>query len=81
MGRTNQPTIPQLQDAPDFSNQFSVTNGNPFLKQEYNNFVNVNYSSFNISTFKLFSANLNFSNTSNKIVNNVDTVPELFQEV
>ena len=80
MGRTNQPSITQLQDAPDFSNQFSVTNGNPFLKQEYNNFVNVNYSSFNISTFKLFSANLNFSNTSNKIVNNVDTVPELFKK-
>jgi len=80
MGRTNQPSITQLQDAPDFSNQFSVTNGNPFLKQEYNNFVNVNYSSFNISTFKLFSANLNFSNTSNKIVNNVDTVPDLFKK-
>lgn len=80
MGRTNQPSITQLQDAPDFSNQFSVTNGNPFLKQEYNNFVNINYSSFNISTFKLFSANLNFNNTSNKIVNNVDTVPDIFKK-
>lgn len=79
-GRTNQPSINQLQDAPDFSSQFSVTNGNPFLKQEYSNNVNVNYSSFNISTFKLFSANLNFSNTSNKIVNNVDTVPERFKK-
>lgn len=76
MGRTNQPSITQLQDAPDFSNQFTVTNGNPFLKQEYTNFVNLNYSSFNISTFKLFTANLNFSNTSNKIVNDVDTIPE-----
>jgi len=80
MDRTNQPSITQLQDAPDFSNQFSVSNGNPFLKQEYSNFVNVNYSSFNISTFKLFSANLNFSNTSNKIVNNVDTVPDRFKK-
>lgn len=80
MGRTNQPSVTQLQDAPDFSNQFSVTNGNPFLKQEYNNFVNINYSTFNISTFKLFSANLNFNNTSNKIVNNVDTVPERFKK-
>ncbi|MDF2190941.1 TonB-dependent receptor [Paraflavitalea sp. CAU 1676] len=80
MGRTNQPSITQLQDAPDFSNQFSVTNGNPFLKQEYSNYVNLNYSTFNISTFKLFSANLNFSNTSNKIVNNVDTVPDRFKK-
>lgn len=80
MGRTNQPSITQLQDAPDFSNQFSVSNGNPFLKQEYSNNVNINYSTFNISTFKLFSANLNFSNTSNKIVNNVDTIPERFKQ-
>lgn len=80
MGRTNQPSINQLQDAPDFSNQFSVSNGNPFLKQEYSNNVNVNYSTFNVSTFKLFSANLNFSNTSNKIVNNVDTVPEKYKK-
>ncbi len=80
MGRTNQPSITQLQDAPDFTNQFSVTNGNPFLKQEYSNFVNVNYSSFNISTFKLFTANLNFSNTSNKIVNDVDTVPDYLKK-
>jgi len=42
--------------------------------------VNVNYSSFNISTFKLISANINFSNTSNKIVNNVDTIPEKYKE-
>lgn len=80
MGRTNQPSVTQLQDAPDFSNQFSVSNGNPFLKQEYTNFVNINYSTFNISTFKLFSANLNFSNTSNKIVNNVDTVPDRYKK-
>lgn len=80
MGRTNQPSITQLQDAPDFSNQFTVTNGNPFLKQEYTNFVNLNYSSFDITTFRLISANLNFSNTSNKIVNDVDTVPAQFKK-
>jgi hypothetical protein len=80
MGRTNQPSLTQLQDAPDFSSQLQVTNGNPLLKQEYSNYVNVNYSSFNISTFKLISANINFSNTSNKIVNNVDTIPEKYKE-
>jgi hypothetical protein len=80
MGRTNQPNVTQLQDAPDFSSQLQVTNGNPFLKQEYTNFVNINYSTFNVATFRLFSANLNFSNTSNKIVNNVDTIPDRFKE-
>jgi hypothetical protein len=78
MGRTNQPSITQLQDAPDFSNQLQVTNGNPLLKQEYTNFVNVNYSTFNISTFRLFSANVNFNNTSNKIVNNIGALPEKY---
>lgn len=80
MGRTNQPSITQLQDAPDFSSQLQVTNGNPFLKQEYTNNVNLNYSSFNVASFKFFNANLTFNNTSNKIVNNTDTVPEKYKE-
>jgi hypothetical protein len=77
MGRTNQPGITQLQDAPDYSNPLQITNGNPSLKQEYTNFVNLNYSTFNITTFKLLNVNLNFSNTSNKIVTRTtDVVPE-----
>ncbi len=75
MGRTNQPSITQLQDAPDNSNPLQVTNGNPLLKQEYSNNINLNYSTFNVTTFKFLSANINFSNTSNKIVNSIDTVP------
>lgn len=81
MGRTNQPTVTQLQDAPDFSNLLQVTNGNPFLKQEYNNFVNVNYSTFNVANFRFFSANLNFNNTSNKIVNMVENLPDKYKEI
>ncbi|MFT3826298.1 MAG: outer membrane beta-barrel family protein [Chitinophagaceae bacterium] len=75
MGRTNQPSISQLQDAPDNSNPLQISNGNPLLKQEYSNNVNLNYSTFNPATFKYLSANINFSNTSNKIVNSIDTVP------
>lgn len=70
-GRTNQPSITQLQDVPDFSNPQYVVTGNPNLKQEFNNNVNLNFSSFNVATFRFISANLGFNNTMNKIVNSV----------
>ena len=74
-GRTNQPTISQLQDAPDPSNILQVTNGNPSLKQEFANNINVLYNSFNATTFKFLSVNINLNNTQNKIVNSVDSLP------
>ena len=74
-GRTNQPNINQLQDAPDVSNRLQIRNGNPALKQEFTNNVNINYNTFNASTFQYLSVNVGFSNTSNKIVNSVDSVP------
>ena len=70
-GRTNQPSVSQLQDV---SEQISPTLrilGNPALKQEFNNNLNLNYSSFNMATFKFINANLNFSSTQNKIVNSI----------
>ena len=73
-GRTNQPSINQLQDIVDESNPLELVAGNPSLGTEFNNNVNINYSSFNIATFKFFNANLNFGNTSNKIVNSIDTI-------
>ena len=73
-GRTNQPSINQLQDIVDESNPLDLVAGNPSLGQEFNNNLNMNYSSFNIATFKFFNANLNFGNTSNKIVNSIDTI-------
>ena len=73
-GRTNQPTITQLQNVPDVSNPLYIRVGNPELDQEFNHNLNVNYNSFNILTFKYIAANLNFSMTSNKIVNSTDSV-------
>ena len=73
-GRTNQPTIAQLQDAPDVSDPTQVRNGNPNLKQEFTNSLNLNYSSFNSATFKFINANVNFSQTSNNIVNSIDSL-------
>jgi hypothetical protein len=71
-GRTNQPNITQLQDVPDVSNPQYIVTGNPGLKQEFSNNVNVNFSSFNVASFKFISANLGFNNTINKIVNSVE---------
>jgi hypothetical protein len=73
-GRTNQPTVSQLQDVVDPSDPFYVTRGNPNLKQEFTNSFNVNYNTFNVSTFKYLSANLRFENTYNKIVNSISNI-------
>lgn len=72
-GRTNQPSISQLQDVPDVSNPLQIVTGNPSLRQEFTNNMNLNYSSFNMASFKFINANLNFSNTYNKIVNSIET--------
>lgn len=74
-GRTNQPSISQLQDVPDYSNPLQVRTGNPGLKQEFSNSFNLNYNTFNMVSFRYFSANLSYSATSNKIVNSTDQLP------
>lgn len=73
-GRTNQPSVTQLQDVPDVSDPLFIRQGNPGLKQEFNNNIGINYNSFNIATFKYISANIRFDQTSNKIVNSIDTI-------
>lgn len=72
-GRTNQPSISQLQDVPDVSNPLQIVTGNPSLKQEFSNNVNLRYNSFNMASFRFINVNLNFSNTQNKIVNSIET--------
>ncbi|WP_127132698.1 outer membrane beta-barrel family protein [Pseudoflavitalea rhizosphaerae] len=74
-GRTNQPSSSQLQDVPDVSNRLQIRNGNPGLKQEYTNNLSVNFSNFNVQNFQYVNANMQFSNTSNKIVNSIQDVP------
>lgn len=73
-GRTNQPSINQLQDVPDVSNPLQIRTGNPFLKQEFSNNFNLGYNSFNPATFKYLNVNINVGQTSNKIVNSIDTM-------
>ncbi|HMU45063.1 MAG TPA: outer membrane beta-barrel family protein [Chitinophagaceae bacterium] len=73
-GRTNQPSISQLQNVLDVSDQLNQSIGNPDLKQEFTNNFNLNYRTFDILTFKFFSANLSYTTTSNKIVNSIENV-------
>jgi hypothetical protein len=73
-GRTNQPTIYQLQNVLNVSDPLHVTTGNPDLKQEFNHNFNLSYNTFNVLTYRLFNAGVNFSTTSNRIVNSIDTL-------
>jgi hypothetical protein len=73
-GRTNQPSISQLQDVPDYTDPLYIRTGNPGLKQEFNNNISLNYNSFNPATFRYVSANIRFDQTSNKIVNSVENI-------
>jgi hypothetical protein len=75
-GRTSQPTVSQLQDVPDYSNPLQVKTGNPNLKQEFANSFNLNYNTFDMISFRYFSANLTYAQTSNKIVNSTDDLPK-----
>lgn len=73
-GRTNQPSVSQLQNVLDFSNPLYVKTGNPELNQEFTHSFNLGYNSFNILTFKFIAANISVSTTQNKIVNSIDTI-------
>ncbi|HPG10808.1 MAG TPA: outer membrane beta-barrel family protein [Chitinophagaceae bacterium] len=73
-GRTNQPSITQLQNVLDVSDQLNQSIGNPDLKQEFTNSFNLNYRSFDMLTFKFLSASLNYTTTGNKIVNSINYV-------
>ncbi len=70
-GRTNQPSISQLQNVPDATDTLNIRIGNPNLNQEFNHNFNIGFNTFNILTFKFIAANLSLSTTQNKIVNSI----------
>jgi hypothetical protein len=71
-GRTNQPGVSQLQDVRDETNSLRTKIGNPGLKQEFDNSLNISYKSYNPVTFRYINMNVNYNQTSNKIVNSID---------
>ena len=74
-GRTNQPNVSQLQPVPDVTNPLQVRYGNPNLNQEFSNNFNLGYNSFNATTSRYINVNFNLGQTSNKIVNSIDSIP------
>lgn len=72
-GRTNQPSVNQLQNVPDMTDTLNIRIGNPNLDQEFTHNVNLGYNTFNMATFRFIAANVSFSTTSNKIVSSITT--------
>ena len=68
-GSTQQPSISQLQDVIDNSDVLNIRSGNPNLKQAFNNNFTLSYNTFNLTTLRNWSVNINGSLVSNKIEN------------
>ena len=72
---TNQPQISQMQPVPDISNPLNVRIGNPNLKQEFMNFMMLNYMSVTPFKGSNFFAFLTLRSTNNRIVNSDSITP------
>ena len=73
-GRTNQPSVTQLQDVPDLTNLLRISVGNPNLKQEFGHNVDISFKTINTFTYKYLNVTINGSQTSNRIVNSTDSL-------
>jgi hypothetical protein len=73
-GRTNQPTVNQLQDVPDLTNLLRINIGNAGLKQEFGHNIDISFKTLNPITFKYLNIAINGSQTSNRIVNSTDSL-------
>lgn len=73
-GRTNPPSVLQLQSILDVTDPLNVRTGNPDLKQEFNHNVNIGYNTFNVKSSRYLAVNASISTTSNRIVNSIDTL-------
>lgn len=83
-GATNTPSIDQLQDYIDNSNELFVRNGNPNLSQEYTHRLRLQYRDVNRSNGRSFNSSLNFDYTNNKIINSTmttDSTITLFEDI
>ncbi len=66
---TNFPTVTQLQDVLNLTNQLRITGGNPNLKQAYTNFLSARYIFTNTSRGQSFFANVFLQQQNNYISN------------
>ncbi len=67
-GRTEQPTIAQLQPVPDVSNPLDIVEGNPALVPSYTHRVRLRYSDYDAETQRSIMAHLRANYTHNSII-------------
>jgi hypothetical protein len=72
---TRQPSLSQMQPAPDNSNPQFIQLGNPELKPEFAHRLNLNYNHFDLASLRSFFASAVFTATTNKIVNATEITP------
>jgi hypothetical protein len=70
-GRTNQPSVSQLQELDDSTSFPVIRTGNSNLNQEFSNNITLSYNFFDIVKFRNVFALVSFNNTYNKIVDNI----------
>jgi hypothetical protein len=73
-GRTNQPSVSQLQNVLDVTDPLNQKIGNPDLEQEFTHTFGSNFNTFNMVNFRFIAFGVNVSTTSNRIVNSIDTL-------
>lgn len=73
-GRTNSPSVTQLQDVTDNSDPLNIKQGNPGLKQAFNHSFRLMYNSFSQTTMRNIFLTFNAQFTTNNITNSVITI-------
>jgi hypothetical protein len=68
-GRTDQPSVTQLDPTPNNTNPLKISSGNPELLPSFTQRIAFEYSKFNIKNQSSINATLNLSFVSNDIVN------------
>ncbi len=74
-GSSSQPSFSQLQPVIDFSNALYPVQGNPNLKPQFTNNLQIRYNNFSFATGNVFFINLNFQKIQDQIVTNTITFP------
>ncbi|HYH14264.1 MAG TPA: outer membrane beta-barrel protein, partial [Flavisolibacter sp.] len=80
-GRTNQPSITQLQEVEDSTNLPIIRNGNAALQQEFSNNIALTYNFFDVIKYRNLFAMVSFNNTYNRIVDHITYLPNGIQYI
>ncbi|WP_019990712.1 outer membrane beta-barrel family protein [Rudanella lutea] len=67
--RIQPPSVNQLQPVLNNTNPLNIQTGNPDLKPEFTNTLNINYNNFDPTTFRSLFASININQINRRIVN------------